>query len=372
MSSQTAALLWAACRIEPAPKDVATAIDAGADLDLAADIAVAERVSPLLWRALRAANVATGPAQWAATLEGDERRCYARSRLALPQLGPLALAPLGDAGLEALVIKGAALVGRYPDPALRPMDDLDLVLPPDHIEAAVRALEAAGWTRQPSTVARHEVNLTHSALPGFPIDLHRGLATWRTRANRLGSDQLWAARRPTTMCGAPSYVLPPELELVMLAAHAAKPFHTFDRLIWTVDVGVVVDHAEHAGGLDWDRVARLADETRCRTAVAVALEQATRLGVTSPAPLRRVAVSPARAAALAPVLSADWPVGKRGGEVRTTLRYALVDERRARFTLVVSEVLGKRARHAPLRAARLLRRRTRRAWRRMRAGPAGR
>lgn len=367
MSSPTAALLWAACRREPLADEVNDAIAQGADLGLAADIAVVERVSPLLWRALQRAGVPTDGQPWATSLQQDAARCHAQSRLTLPRVGALALAPLLEAGLEALVIKGGAVAGRYPDLALRPMDDIDLILPPDQIESAVAALKTTGWIRYVSPARRpHEVDMTHPALPGLPIDLHRGLATWRSRANRLTSEQLWAARQKTTLHGVSAFVLPPEPELVMLAAHAAKPFHTFSRLVWTVDIAVVVADAEANGGLDWDHVARVADAAKCRTALAVALTQAARLGAASPKELRHIGGGAGRAAALAPVLSLDWPLVKRDRQIRADLRYALVDERRARFTLMLGEIFSKDAREAPRRAAVVTRRRVRRSWQRLR------
>ncbi len=367
MSSPTAALLWAACRLEPSADEVTDAIAHGADLHFAAELALVERVSPLLWRAVRLAGVETDGQAWATTLQQDAARCHAQSRLTLPRFGALALAPLAEAGLEALVIKGGAVAGRYPDLALRPMDDIDLILPPSQIEPAVDALKTTGWVRYESPARRqHEVDLTHPALPGLPIDLHRGLSTWRSRANRLTSEGLWAARQATTLHGTPAFVLAPAPELVMLAAHAAKPFHIFNRLLWSVDIAVVVADAEAHGGLDWDEVARIADTAKCRTALAVALTQAARLGVRSPDELRHIGGGAGRAAALAPVLSADWPVLKRDRQVRADLRYALVDERRARFTLMLGEIFSKEVRDAPRRTVVVVRRRVRRSWQRLR------
>jgi hypothetical protein len=359
----TAALLWAACRREPSPAEVLAAVDAGADLNEAADIALVQRVSPLLWRALEQAGIAADGERWVDVLQNDFGRCHAQSRLMLPRIGPLALQPLADAGHPALVMKGGALASRYPDPGLRPMDDIDLVLPPEQIKPAVGALGGAGWTPLPER-RPHEIDLTHPALPGLPIDLHRDLAFWRSRANRLTSDQLWAARRNTTLYGAPAFDLPPEIEIVMLAAHAAKPFHVFARLLWTVDIAMVVTDAEQRDGVDWDGVGRIAYEARCPTAVAVALAQAQRLGVASPEELRRVSGGRERRAAIAPVLSADWPVMRRDSAIRMSLRYALVDERRAQATLVLSDVIGRQGPAASVKLAAILGGRLiRRSWR---------
>jgi hypothetical protein len=330
---------------------VRAAVAAGADLDAAASLAVAQRVSPLLWRGLEAAGVAHPTTQWGAELKPHPARCPAHSRLVLPRVGALAFTPLVAAGLEPLVIKGGALAHRYPDPGLRPMDDIDLVLPTHQIETATAALVGAGWTlHETPKRQKHEEQFTHPALPGLHVDLHRSLGTWRNRSNRLTTDGLWAQRQATTLFDAPAFVLPPALEFVMLAAHAGKPWHTFDRLIWIVDLAVVAHE-----GLDWDAVARIAAEASCTTAVAVGLAQAAHLGLDSPAELRRIDGA-WRRHALKPLLSDDWPAMSHSREQRATVRNALVDDRATRALLLVNELTSRTLWSAPRRAYWLTRR----------------
>jgi hypothetical protein len=129
-------------------------------------------------------------------------------------------------------------------------------------------------------------------------------------------------------------------ELLLLVTHAAKPFHTFQRLLWITDIAVVVAAAEQKGRpIDWDVVAAAAARTRSRSALAVALTQARRLGVNAPDELRRPAAKGVRLAALAPVLSPDWPVIVRDAGIRNRLRYALVDDARLRLALLGEHVV---------------------------------
>jgi hypothetical protein len=352
VTNPTAELLWAACRPTPSLDGVATAIAHGADLDLAADLAIAQRVSPLLWRALTQSGLSKSDEDWAKRLGHDAQRCRAQSLMLLPQIGPKALQPLADGGIEPLVIKGAAIAPRYPEVGLRPMDDVDMIIPDHQIDDALHQLDQAGWeVHTPPHRRQFQLDVTNSALPGLHIDLHRGLDSWRTRANRLTSDALWTSRQPTTLYGAPAFVLPPEIELISLAAHAAKPYHGFDRLIWIVDLAVAAQ-----GDIDWDRVAYLAHDSHCRTAVAVGLTLAARMGAESPEQLRHI--DNGRENALAGVLSDDWPTISRDGQVRAALRYALVDDRRSRATLLVCELFDKNVWDVPRRAARLVRRRS--------------
>jgi hypothetical protein len=262
--------------------------------------------------------------------------------MVFPQLAPAALAPLADAGLNPLVYKGAALAARYPAPGTRPMDDVDMILPREAVPAGVAVLERAGWRTVPPRPGshHHEVILVHDSLPGLPIELHRALADWRERSNHLTTLDLWRWGRPGELLGQPVLTLPPEEEIVTLAAHAAKPFHSFDRLVWAVDIAVAIGAAEKAGNaIEWARVEELADRARARTALAVALNQAARLGAASPPDLRQPPALDARGQALLPVLSADWPVSDRGWSTRTRLRYALVDDWRQRLTLFAAQLL---------------------------------
>lgn len=370
VAGATASLLWTACRPVPNPEGVARALRAGADLRQAADAAIAQRVSPLLWRTLRAMDLASvasseqDDAAWAGLLQADASRCRAQAALLLPRIGPAALAPLAEAGLEPLVFKGAALAGRYPAPGLRPMDDIDLILPPEQYKRALPVLQRAGWRVARKQPDRQHTGLVHHALPGLPLDLHRAFAIWREHSSRLTSAHLWARRQPGVIADVPVFVVPPEEELVTLAAHAAKPFHIFERLIWAVDVAVVVAAAEaSACPVDWDGVKEFSDAVRCRTALAVMLTQAARLGVDSPEPMRRCSATGTRRLALAPLLSADWPLLERDKGIRTRLRYALVDDWRQGLALVVGQVTGRGVLAAPRQALALGTRGIRRWWR---------
>jgi len=364
VDSATAALVWAACRPVPDLDAVRAAVEAGADLNQVADVGVSQRVSPLLWRALGEVLPDRKDEGWATTLRGDATRCRAHAIMVLPQLGPMALAPLAQAGVTPLVFKGAALAERYPQPGLRPMDDADLILPPDQVDAGVATLQAAGWrVAEIRASTHHEVVLTHPGLPGLPVELHRALATWRERSNHLTTADLWRWRVERVISGQPAFGLPREEEIVALGAHAAKPFHVFGRLIWSVDIAVVIVEAErNQDEIDWDRVARLAEHARCTTGLAVALSQAHRLGAWSPLEMRDGFANDARSRAVEPVLSAEWPLLERTWGMRARLRYALVDDWRQRLTLLLGQIIEAGPRDAPRNALNIGRHGARRWW----------
>jgi hypothetical protein len=134
------------------------------------------RTLPLVYRNLRAAGLSesdVGP------LKGVYRQSWYRIRLSLaPALE--ALSHLQRAGIEPVALKGLGLVATiYPEPALRPMADSDLLFRPGEHTRAVDALLEAGWrvVRGARDDYLRRIRVFH-ALPlvspqGFEIDLHR-------------------------------------------------------------------------------------------------------------------------------------------------------------------------------------------------------
>jgi hypothetical protein len=168
------------------------------------------------------------------------------------------------------------------------------------------------------------------------LELHRSLGGWREWSSRMTSKELWRRRVPLTCYGTTAFGLQPEDELVALSAHAGKRFHLFARMIWSVDLAVVVQAAGPA--LDWDRVARVARRAGCTTVVAVGLRHARRLGADVPDELLLLPASRLRRAALAPLLSEEWPLldPVAGGHHR--LVYALWDSWARRMLAGLREV----------------------------------
>jgi len=303
-----------------------------------AALAAAHRLSPLLWRLLQEAGATAclGPVE--AEMASLAAALRAEALLTVPRLVALAVEPLRAAGLDAVVLKGPAVAARYPAEGLRPMDDLDLLVPPLLYRPALACLQDAGWqVVRRQGWERYDTVLRHRALPTMPLELHEGLQGFHERATTIDAEALWRRRRPAVLCGQQTWVPAAEDELLMLAAHAAKPFHVFLRLIWVVDLALVVGEAEQSGGLDWDLVWRRARRWRCATAVGVGLTLAGRLGDVVPAPALRTGWcegSQWRRRALAEILAPSWP-GQSGGTSRFHLRFALADTWWRRLVLLV-------------------------------------
>ena len=208
------------------------------------------------------------------------KRCFSSLAVAL------AIRPLTDAGLEPVVLKGPALASRYPEPGLRPMDDIDLLLPKAEHPRALEALHEAGWQVARAHSAAfdlYDTVLTHPEVPSLCLEVHYGLERKAQSVTGLDPLTLWSRRRPIVCAGTATFGLPLTDELVMLAAHAGKAHHRFVRLVWIADFAMIVGHAErHGTPVDWSAARAVAQQTHCVTVLSLALAMAQRAGVNVP------------------------------------------------------------------------------------------
>ena len=337
VATETAALLWAVARPDADVHAIRAALDAGADLDRVATVALPNGVGPLCWRALGLAGARGRLGAIAEPLERDAEVRRVHAQLLLPIALQKIVGPLGEAGLEPLIFKGPAMAEQYAEPGLRPMDDVDVILPKRQHGAGLAALERAGWRTLANRPGDHyDTFLSHPDVPYLPLELHWDVAAWHDRATNVSAEALWKSRRTTTMLGVDCFGLPPEENLVALANHAGKPFHHFGRLIWSVDMAVVIINA--AGQLDWDRVASMARRWHCRTVLAVALLHARRFGADVPDPLLILRSGRTRTAAIRPVLAQDWHFVEPDDSTTYRLRYAFSDSKVRRAELLLGEI----------------------------------
>ncbi len=326
------ALLWAGASVTPDTQRIAEAARS-ARIDYVFDVAARQRVAPLVLRSLRLAGV--DPDALVGDAVAKARLREAHATLAVPAAAAAVIEPLNAAGLKPMVLKGLALVGRYPAPGLRPMDDIDLLLPRDLIGHALNALVGAGWERMShlDPDPGYDIALRHTSAPGVPLELHYELARWQERTSGIGAKRLWASRTPIEVFGHTVWGLPSELELISLIAHASKRFHLFSRLLWVVDFTIVAEEP----GLDWENVARVATEARLRVPVAIGLRLARRMGAAVPDELLQLPPFLARSGALSSLLDPMRPFVIRGSP--RWLAYVLVDGVAGKVRLAAGDVV---------------------------------
>lgn len=192
---------------------------------------------------------------------------------------------LADAGIGALLFKGAALVldGTYGDPGARRMDDVDLLVSAAAAEGAVAALREGGF--EPITGWNPErvgwvdaVTLDDTRAPpgmALTLDLH-----WRTEYDRLrfggrSESVLWKGADLDR--GTPA----PEPHFVLIAEHLLK------HLRFMIHLAAFADLARLAGRVrDWDTVEALTRRSRLEVGIRALFSVVARdLGASVPRPL---------------------------------------------------------------------------------------
>jgi hypothetical protein len=166
-----------------------------------------------------------------------------------------------------ILIKGPAIGAYYPDPALRPFHDLDLLV--SDAAAAERALLAAGF--EPSPAQLHPETIHHLRplrMPEIPlyVELHR-YPKWIEGLPPPSLDELLAGTEPAALGVDGILTLTPSYHALVVTAHlwAHDPLV---RLLRVVDVAVLAEAA------DWPELDALAAAWRMtkpwNTTIAVA------------------------------------------------------------------------------------------------------
>ncbi|MGA2009582.1 MAG: nucleotidyltransferase family protein [Solirubrobacteraceae bacterium] len=245
-----------------------------------------QRVLPQLYRNLMAAGCDDPDRE---RLKGIYRHAWYHNQLLVHDAGSVLVA-LREAGIEAMVLKGAAVAALYPDGlGTRPMHEIDILLRPEAIDDGVRLLSRHGVGAEPRALARARRAKHAAALKGpdgLELDLHWE-ALWK-----VGSDAaLWRAARPGLLGDAPVLVPGPADQLLHACLHGTG--FTPAPMRWITDAMLVLRAA--AGGLDWDHVVRAArDHRACRTVARALALLADDFGAdVPPESLRQLARSPA-------------------------------------------------------------------------------
>ena len=202
-----------------------------------------------------------------------------------------ALDVLDSAGITATVIKGLHTArGYFPDPGTRPCVDIDLVISPENINAASRAMSAAGYvavTRQsrpykcdwfPAGAQRklRSIELTHADNP-WAVEIHASLdrTFYGVRTVSLGPlDTHRTAEWEQVHDSAK--VLSQPLLLAFLALHASEELHHV-QLVRLVELVLVIREDLATGRLSWDEVTSLLERASAMRFAYPALELAERL-----------------------------------------------------------------------------------------------
>jgi hypothetical protein len=260
---------------------------------------------------------------------------------------PAVLAALAGAGVACVVLKGADVARRcYPDPAARPMVDLDLLVRPGDLAAAEQALAALSYRRSEPPAPGDDLDQWHKHItlvggqarwPTIELHWHLVERPWSVR-ERLDMDWFW---QRTETAAAAGLVLPrftAEALLVHLCLHADG--HGVDtHLKWLYDLHLLV---QATPDLDWRQVTDAAERFDCGPAIGTVLAATYRwFGTAVPAAASEWAAGRRRPAEQ---LMADLTrSGALPLALGTLATGATIPDRRARWRVLRAEVVPSRA-----------------------------
>lgn len=214
----------------------------------------------------------------------NAQTCWIRTETMLDGVRGL-LFGLADAGIPAVLHKGAsAALLDYCDTSLRPMGDLDLLIPFPERTRAMNLVLAHGFEPLSPQPDPQFARFTHSGhyfrqQDCLRLDLH-WFALW-SNCWDTADERLWATARKNVLHGAPYFAAEPAVRLVVLCIHGLR-LGVYTRHDWVGDAAMLL--ARHGASLDWDR---LCGESRARkvsqTMHAALSYLSTRMGAPVPA-----------------------------------------------------------------------------------------
>jgi hypothetical protein len=163
-------------------------------------------------------------------------------------------------GIPTLVTKGLPLSLRYyEDPALRPMNDIDIAVPYAAVPAAGRLLETKGFhTARGSWNSERAVRhaASYNRADGGEIDLH-----WHILfdcPSHAADSHFWDAARPIRIKGVET-LQPCATDLLLQVIVHGVRWNAFTPIRWIADAAAVLGSDEV---IDWDRLLGFAQRHR--------------------------------------------------------------------------------------------------------------
>ncbi len=193
-----------------------------------------------------------------------------------------ALRALSAQAVVPTLLKGAVLAYTvYPDPACRPMGDLDFWVTDDEMPRAQAALERLGYAasanaERPVTMQRRnrgEIQLRGTRPGQGLIELHWGAfpGEWLRQVGCVDEEAVRGRVLSLDVINQPAWMLTPEDGVIHLAIHLAVNHQmAAPWLRGILDLALLA----RAQPVDWETVARRADEWRVKTAVWLVLQLA--------------------------------------------------------------------------------------------------
>lgn len=247
-----------------------------------------EGLGPLLyWRLSNAGQLSSLPADIRDDLRAMYVRTWMQNRQMFTELEGIAAA-FEQAGIPVVLLKGACFaLTLYEDIGLRPMGDLDILVPKEKFSRALQVVQAQGYENLLPDAApglrellNHEVFLQKQGM-SFALEVHHSLVADKTYAYAVPVDWFWQHVEPfiTRAQGEMRFnalqMLSPEAQLLYAASHAMLQ-HGGQKspLRWFYDIDQLIRHYQVR--LDWDLLIHQARAFEWGSALAAALDKTCR------------------------------------------------------------------------------------------------
>lgn len=165
---------------------------------------------------------------------------------------------LQDDGIPVILLKGAVLAEAvYPDAALRPMSDIDLLVKKTHLSAVQEILPELGYL--PSSKLSADFYEEHHHLMPYMkhdksvvVEIHHNIAP-EPFASKINVSNLWEESELINTVGPDALTLSPEDLILHLCLHFADDLFV-ERVKVLVDISETIRH--YGNGLDWRSIIR--------------------------------------------------------------------------------------------------------------------
>jgi hypothetical protein len=247
------------------------------DWQALASLARRHGLAPLLYWRLRADRVHwPAPDSVLRDLQEDYDRTFSQN-LKIFQAIEQVLARLGQGQTLTIPLKGVFLTERiYHNLGLRPMSDIDLLLPQDQLSQAIQVLQELGYQPLYPFNLEQECRVRHALptfnLPGQPgapaFDLHWTLAP-PDSPFQIPIQSIWERARPGLMMDQPVLELSPEDLLLHLSLHAAYMEYFCSGMRPFYDIACSA--SLYKDQIDWPRLIHQAHQWRAARSTWLAL-----------------------------------------------------------------------------------------------------
>jgi hypothetical protein len=265
------------------PEDMWKAFS-NAEWDTLSQSALSEGLAPLLyWKLSKSGRLVSLPEPAQHALRAAYAQSWRQNQRIIQELKDISR-QFEEAAIPTVVLKGACLIlTNYPDPGLRPMSDLDLMIPLEQLPEAVEIVKGLGF-KQPfpeaspglSDLLDHAVYLNKEGEVPIALELHRSLVAEGAFRYAVPVDWFWSQTEIwqddlQRQFGA-LRVLSPTAQILYASAHAALQ-HGGNRalLVWYYDIDCLV--RVHKESVDWDLLLSQAVEFEWASALRASLIQ---------------------------------------------------------------------------------------------------